>query len=164
MPSWVSNLMCLNVEAFVDDYKSNNNNYNSLPYVPNSVPNRYIPLFITEMLRIHNRPILYLHCDSVIVRRPPEERFHCIDVGYSIGHGNAKTQRILSNPIFFRPSRTARDFLEIWSKMCLRIDTSRSEHLMLEATIHAFASQDRIKPFAHQMSSRNRKQDPDIFF
>ncbi len=150
----------IQVAEFAADFRRRQQNHR----LERHVCNRFIPMFIQHKLGQHNRPIFYLHCDSIVRMRPPEEAFTDMDVGYAIGASQTGRRHILGSPVYFRPGKTAVDFLGIWSQMCQAIDTDRAEHHMLIKTISAFEGHPGVRQFSTQMGSRDMAENPCIYF
>jgi hypothetical protein len=126
---------------------------------------RYIPIFIEQQLRVQNSPILYLHCDSYIIRRPPLEAFTPdMVVGYSHNPGNSNTYGAFASPLFFKPGRTSSEFLGLWRTKCQNIDSDQSEHVFLGLTIRDFIGCPEVCPFSEQVSSERKTDNPCILY
>lgn len=126
---------------------------------------RYIPLFITQKLTQHKRPILYIHCDSRILRKPDSALFEMpMSVGYSRYHPDTSVNNLFASPLFFRPDAVAHTFLTHWGYMCQNFNTDESEHIFLGHSVRNFKGYPEVKPFKQQISSENKMHDPDILF
>lgn len=126
---------------------------------------RYIPLYIERKLKQYQVPILYTHCDSMILRRPDATSFESdMSVGYSQYHPDVAVNRVFASPLFFRPDVVAYTFLTHWSYMCQNFNTDESEHIFLGNTIKDFRGYPEVCAFKHQISSEYKMHDPDILF
>jgi len=132
---------------------------------------RYIPIFIEKKLRQHKQPVLYVHVDSVIVRKPKEELFEPdMSIGYCTHPFrdcitqilNPTKMAIEAAPLFFRPDNISYTFLGHWNYMCQNFNTDESEHTFLGKTINNFSMYPEMKPFKRPISNQCKIDDPDI--
>jgi hypothetical protein len=127
---------------------------------------RYIPIFVMQQLQLHQGPLLYLHCDSHILRRPPADAFKSdMAVGYSHRVVVEAGCGVFASPLFLNPSkRTCADFMELWRMKCQRIDSDKSEHFFLGLTVKDFEGCPDVQPFAIRISSESKADNPCILY
>jgi len=127
------------------------------------VVSRYIPVFCMEKLRAHGQPILYLHADSEIRRKPPAKCFNG-DFMYSWGDDALPTGKmVLSNPVYYNHSMAALDVLGELVDKCLTENSGSSEHDFMELMV--LNGHKDMTRFDVEMSGRRRDVgDPYIFY
>ena len=150
-----------NLDTFITTHKK---------YRPRLMPERYIiyryiPEFILKKLNQYNRPILYVHCDSVIMNKPDPVYFEPdMSVGYVLNPHDNNLWYVFASPLFFRPDTAAHTFLGHWNYMCQNFNTKQSEHELLGYTIEDLKLYPEIRPFKRQLSTEYIGDDSDIFY
>jgi len=148
----------LDLWDYVDKYRSSH----AADIAERRIVFRYIPIFIRKMLKAYNSPILYIHGDSRIIRKPDPALFTAdMDVEWSGGHDELD---VWASPIYLRPSSLADTFLDLWEFKCQRIDNDISEHPFLLTTLDDLKSQAGVMPFNGCISSERPVDDPDILY
>lgn len=129
---------------------------------------RYAPTFIKQKLIEHKKPVLYLHCDSLIVRKPAVGNFEpTMSVGFSPSRCRSREVHcaVYASTLFFRPDVVAYTFLEHWEYMCRNFNTAEGEHGFLEKIVRfTFDHYPEMKPFRFQLGSECKSDNPDILF
>jgi len=130
--------------------------------------NKVIPFVIRTMLSELQRPVMYLHLDSMIQHCPPPGVF-TDSVMISKGHGRGRdirdsTYKILASPVYFSPSPIASEFLDDWIEKCL-LDMTFAEHESLIGTYKQYGDIESVGCFDKvNLSSRQPEDDSYILF
>ena len=152
-----ADICMLDLWKYMDEFKKRN----PLTTTERRIIYRHIPMFIHDKLSKYKRPVLYLHCDTIINTVPPLSTFESpMNVGYAFADKRAGMEGLHASPLYFRPSNTAELFLDIWATKCQMINSDVSEHYLLGLTVKDFVGTTDVLAYKGMVASESPEDKP----
>ena len=130
---------------------------------------RYIPRYIWGQSNAQERDILYLHCDTRILKPLPEFDTE-FDVTLERAWCRGKANTPLASPIYIKSNSESRSlsFIYSWSMLCNSFLTNKSEHYFLCQAFKMWQNDPgnpcKVGFFKEKMASRNQGDDVYLYF
>ncbi len=91
----------------------------------------YKPHFLLKMLKKHQKPIVWIDADGIVLQKPVLFETLTCDIGACIFHDlpTHHPSKIITNTIYINHTQTSHLFLSLWEKECKRLIQKQKEEV-----------------------------------
>jgi hypothetical protein len=116
------------------------------------------PTFVLEKLKQHKRPLLWIDCDGVVLKKPYFfDKLNC-DIACRIKKKEkvSDDSKLLTSTVFFNDTKQVSDLLKIWKDECdLRLKAKREYEVWDQVCLKDLIFSQKIKGLKVKNLSRN---------
>lgn len=118
---------------------------------------RFMPFNLRKVINEVQRPILHLHPDVTVKKKPPREFFDGISVGWAEGQcgSDSHSEHFMSTPVYIKYDEIGLTYLDVVCYKCKHINLQHAEHKYLSVTAKKdMFKSERVKKLPDTMCSR----------
>lgn len=123
---------------------------------------RFMPFNLRKIVTKIQRPIVHIHPDIIVKKKPPKEFFDGVSLGWAEGQcaPDSHYEHFMSTPVYINYDEIGRTYLDVVCYKCKHINLQESEHKFLSVTAKKdMFKSDRVMKFPDTMCSRVDNKD-----